>query len=541
MRLDSAEKIRDWLASMGYWPINVYASTLFAGGGLISPHDHIHHSPNFSKLRGKVDVSLGGETLDKADVMAYGRELVRKRMCQPGKERPAYIPLELGNNPISLQTKQESWRTEFPEWAQVIDRPWQLQSFIDARFPSDFVHISYKSPGMVAYNAEYVHLLQDRQTITTLGRYLNRRFPEVPQYIRAALANRFTQECGFAELRFATTRDEIRRVYTCGPSSCMGKGTDHFNTDGIHPAEAYASPDFAVAYAEDANGRITARAVVSTKDPDNKRYNTIYGNADLLGTLLANDGWEPDIDFTDHRFLAIEVHGNYVGPYVDGTCTDVYTIVGDSDHLVIHPAKTRIGYSVGETQNSHDSGGFFGNENTESCECCGDTVNTDCDGYDRTVDGDLICSSCCDSEYVVASDGNTWPNYYAVDRDDAVYVVSNRQWYMDEDAAERAGFRQLGDDWYPADEVFTDDHADEPAHIDTRISAPLLEGEYSTDFHHTVEVMWITADRDFEPLVGMYPETVIEEDPDFELVEGHWVRWPSCEITQEEFNENQAA
>lgn len=543
MRIDNEAAFNEWLTQIGH-----YGSRVSLPGFLQSnPKDHAHKlikdlaAASYSDHR----TNALNPTFCDADVLrGYIRERIRTLYPMAGKSAPQYQSLDLGTTPITVQTKAD-WRPQFPQWVSVIERPEHLQAFLNSAFPSDFIHMSYGKPGQVAYTASPEHLAQDRQTITTLGRYLSRRFPELPSYLIAALGNRFARTNNFSELKFARTRDEIRYVYENGPGSCMGKGVDNFSTDGVHPAEAYASGHWAVAYAENANGDITARAVVSTKNPEDQRYSTIYGNEDLLTTLLENEGWKPGIDFTDHEFLAIKVDGEYVGPYVDGTNATVYTIPGKPSRLVIHPSATLTGCSVGETQNSHDSGGFFADGgDREDCESCGRRVNTEIENYLRDRDGDLICDECLGDDYVEASDGNHWETTFAVHVDSPdLTKTADGKYFIHSRAAASAGYVycEPSDDWRKADSVQQDPDTQDYACSSTFTYAPFYDASYTELQHSLVNVCIVDETGDFEDTDGRYPEDVIEGDSDFELIGSTWVYWPESRMTQEQFHENQAA
>lgn len=91
------------------------------------------------------------------------------------------------------------------------------------------------------------------------------------------------------ELKFATTREEIRHVYVHGPRSCMSGENDmaHY---GFHPTEVYACAPIAVAYlvSKTDPSHISGRAVVNM---DKKGWIEIYGARSQMRMLLEQQGY----------------------------------------------------------------------------------------------------------------------------------------------------------------------------------------------------------------------------------------------------------
>ena len=193
-----------------------------------------------------------------------------------------------------------------------------------------FVHCSTKDQNAIAYTKNVEAGQMDIRTRISPSKYFEKfvtgeRSKAVvtyyTPYIQEWLAA-WTKYISTSELKFATTRKEIRHVYEMGPDSCMS-GERRLGSGGSpHPVEAYAGGDLAIAYIQRRNGRISARAVVW---PEKKAIGRRYGgDASLLHTLLVAEGYEETASsFENARLLAIEAEPytkkpfTFICPYID--------------------------------------------------------------------------------------------------------------------------------------------------------------------------------------------------------------------------------
>jgi hypothetical protein len=241
-----------------------------------------------------------------------------------------------------------------------------------------FAHVSMTDGAMVAFTENDAKGVADRQTKMKPGKYLTKFFGNVlkPEQI-TQLATEFAAEFAPCELKFATDADDIEHVYVNGPRSCMSYSPGEYSSDE-HPTRAYAGPDLQIAYIENADRGITARAVIW---PANKVHSTIYGDAGRLRPLLRAAGYKEGC-LSGARLTALKQSGQYVVPYVDGIS---YGHV-DGKHIVLSG-------SGGVYLNS--TSGLSGPE--YRCDCCGDGMSED-DGYYCEDDGETYCEH-CDGEH----------------------------------------------------------------------------------------------------------------------------------------------
>lgn len=236
--------------------------------------------------------------------------------------------------------------------------------------PKGIIGIDYKT-GLVD-----VMLTKDKSTKMKVGRYLmklGRTEAEAKEKSEELAA--IVQLVRGAELRFATTEEEIIRVYGDGPISCMS---------GSSAVAVYAYLDTAVAYAV-VDDKIVARSVVAENRKNNvpKTFVKAYGNKKLLTTLLEDAGYREG-DLRGCRLKKIEdSFGNIKMPFLDcGTPVDVM-----DDHLYVN--------SHGEYESDITSGILNGC----NCENCNVSVRGECSFYceERSMS---LCEECYYEEMV---------------------------------------------------------------------------------------------------------------------------------------------
>lgn len=170
-----------------------------------------------------------------------------------------------------------------------------------------FAHISVKDPTRIAFTPDEAKGKADRQTATLPGKYLKQFFGDVldADEIREYAMQHSTQ-FEKNDIKWAKTVEEIQHVYKVGPSSSCFAGTTKANL--------YASGDFAVAYLEDANGRVTARALCAI---ERKIYPYLYGDCDRLRAALEKAGYEHETNAHAYNGLRLLKKWHWPGFYTD--------------------------------------------------------------------------------------------------------------------------------------------------------------------------------------------------------------------------------
>jgi len=168
-----------------------------------------------------------------------------------------------------------------------------------------FAHIGVKDPTRIAFTPDAEKGAADRQTAMLPGKYLQQFFGDVltAEQVRTfAMKHNTTFED--TELKFATTVDEIERVYKPKLGSCFASSTK---------ANLYGSGDFAVAYIEKGK-KITARSVCV---PERKVFVYPYGDVNRLTELLTKAGYRRSDRGEDYCGLRLLKKWHWDGFYPD--------------------------------------------------------------------------------------------------------------------------------------------------------------------------------------------------------------------------------
>jgi hypothetical protein len=280
-----------------------------------------------------------------------------------------------------------------------------------------FLHLSQSAGDldMIAFTASHDKGKADRQTPMKFGRYLKQYYPgltdeQIKTMVDAMKIHR--TEGGLPELRFATDRETISWIFETPMApkdgayhSCMyNKFYGWIN----RPYHVYAdSPDVAVAYIQDDDGKPLARSVVSTKD---KGWVRLYGHLDdrcssddvsaknehcrKLAKLLSMAGYEQKSLAGNRLTVLDQRYGQDVLPYIDG-----------DDKWVREKGGYWLVYSIGDIE-CDSTEGLYGKDEDEDededycndcdsspCEC----IYCDCceQSYCGGCDDCQICEQCC--------------------------------------------------------------------------------------------------------------------------------------------------
>jgi len=288
--------------------------------------------------------------------------------------------------------------------------PWHFEAWCNQ---DHFCHVSNEDSEKIAYTANAADGAADKQTRTRPGRYLEQHYGNVlsQDEIRNWCA-RFTLENNKPKLLWANTADDIEQVYTSGPSSCMSKPGDYYESP-CHPVRTYGTGDFALAYMLGSDGGVSARAIVA---PGRKVYSPrIYGDYERLRPLLIEAGYtcgNDEDDWHGLKLLRIPYRDTFVAPYFDHPMSCVrddgnHLVVDSSGDIECHETNGLANESLicancecscNETYTvaGEQWCGECMNDNSTYCQGCGDYYrNDDIAGTDRH--GNAYCSECaCD-------------------------------------------------------------------------------------------------------------------------------------------------
>jgi hypothetical protein len=263
----------------------------------------------------------------------------------------------------------------------------------------EYPHQAESDRNRLAYTQNEDKGKRNLQTVTTLGKYLTRHFPQLPDHeIRNAVASYSVGGC-----KILSTTAEMLQALMNGPSSCMSNNWRNRNLDD-HPYNVY-DPSLGWGMAvriED--GEIIGRALVYECGEDKRFVRTYlrpsnggYSQADdSLNAWLRDQGYEHASDWEGCVMRYIDGRGNRpLAPYLDGGLKDVEVIHRDGVKLL------RVA-EEGEYRFEFQDGSCSENEDGEDCADCGANVD-DGDGYWVNADeSSYVCRDCCDNNYYYA-------------------------------------------------------------------------------------------------------------------------------------------
>jgi hypothetical protein len=233
-----------------------------------------------------------------------------------------------------------------------------------------FAHVSKKEPGTVAFTASNADGLADKQTTMKPGRYLEKFFSDrLYSSDIENLAKDYSLKFSHYEIKWAKTADEIERIYSAGPDSCMTH--EYMRRNGkvwqsqFHPARVYEG-DFYVAYLEN-DGGVTARALVRH---EKMTYSRVYGDVTRLDTLLKKAGYFPEAPLGAKIKRHMIKGVGFVAPYIDAghaSGTGALGLEDKKDHLRIVQRNATI---LANTTTGIAGGEYLRNLPAE-CSCCG--------------------------------------------------------------------------------------------------------------------------------------------------------------------------
>jgi hypothetical protein len=296
----------------------------------------------------------------------------------------------------------------------------------------EWPHQSVNDAARIAYTRDERAGITDKQTVTSVGKYLRRHWPALPDHDIRDLVQRYGTN---SDYKLVHTMAEMLHHLANGPGSCMvwhRSGVRCADGKTRHPYEVY-NPKYGWHMAVGIlNGETLSRALcMDNKETGDKYYVRTYLRPTRDGDYSQVDGglehwlkeqgyvkkysWQDGEKFDKH-----EVDNTVLMPFLDGN--DKLVADGD-DHLYMEcNGRYTCNRTDGLANDEEDNEDYF------NCESCDDRTSND-DGYwvNRSEDTH-VCQSCLehDYQYVYGRRGNQ----YYVHSD---YVVYCNDEYYDED------------------------------------------------------------------------------------------------------------
>jgi hypothetical protein len=239
----------------------------------------------------------------EAAAVSKQRNAMYKGWGDPIRTKVVSLPID---DPLAWRIREEQRLNDgtyiLPPWGRVYDR---------------LEHVDPDDPTKIRFFADARDAHRNRYTSMNPAKFYTRYINEcVDPVVLDGYCAKMGLNSTTSPLMFARTADEIERVYTSGPHSCMAYTyrSDRFE-GGEHPVRLYGDLDLAVAYIE-RFGDITARALCW---PEKKIFGRIYGDAARIRERFKEEGFTEDWLFFGARIhLKHTKHNHIRAPYVDG-------------------------------------------------------------------------------------------------------------------------------------------------------------------------------------------------------------------------------
>jgi hypothetical protein len=273
----------------------------------------------------------------------------------------------------------------------------------------EYPHQAESDRNRVAYTQNEKKGEVDLQTVTSLGKYLTRHFPQLPDHeVRNAVAAYSVTGC-----KIVWTLAEMVDVLQRGPHSCMRWNEGGKVDIDSHPYRCYDPLlGWGMAMREE-GGEVVGRALVYDKG-DMKLFvrtylrpsqSSSYSQADdQLNAWLKEQGYSHAGSWEDCEMAYYGGRNDTpVAPYLDGNVKNVNIITRDFKKVLV--------VTDGGEYRCENTDGTCASDNGSTCEDCGDRVD-DGDEYWTGRDGDyMVCQSCCDHNYMYVT-GRRGNNYH---------------------------------------------------------------------------------------------------------------------------------
>lgn len=288
----------------------------------------------------------------------------------------------------------------------------------------EWPHISEGDPSRLAYTRDERAGEADRQTVTTIGKYLTRHFSEMTDHKVRDLAALYGSN---GECKFVHTMAEMLHHLLRGPSSCMSTDRQHTCVDNElrHPYEVY-DPSLGWHMAVRLEfGKTVGRALCHGKMfVRSYKYNPSGGGSPADETLeawLEQQGYDKECRWDGQKIMHYETRGgDTLAPFIDGE--DKYA-AKYGDYLVLTD-------DSGAEYQCDNTCGTASDNNRTPCEDCGDRVD-DGDGYwVGPHEETMVCQSCCNHNYTYAYSRRRHQAYI---NNDYVVFVESQDAHYDED------------------------------------------------------------------------------------------------------------
>ena len=291
----------------------------------------------------------------------------------------------------------------------------------------EWPHVSVSNDtSKIAYTRNEQHGIDNRQTATSVGKYITRHFPTLKDHEVRDLCGMY----GASTFKITHDMEQMIDLLQRGPKSCMvfDENDSDDRCDEGHPYRVYAPGlGWGLAVRMVGNG-VDGRALVNENDKSfvrsYRRNENGYSGADEDLQSWLNDqgyrhvrGWQLG---TRLRYIPFRKYGQDIptAPYIDGQNRSVRVDEYTKTLIIDDDGEWLCDMTNGEAQE----------QNACVCPDCNDRVHEDEMNSTYDGNGESVCNSCLENDYYYVHGRNEYEYY--VHRDDMVEVNGN--YYHDE-------------------------------------------------------------------------------------------------------------
>jgi len=286
------------------------------------------------------------------------------------------------------------------------------------RLVLEWPHVSTSDPARLAFTRSIEHGQANRQTVTSINKYLAGNFPSLQSHIIRDICGKF----GNHSFKISWQMDGMLDLLAQSPKSCMR--WDRWTAGEWHPYMCYA-PEFGWGLAVRLeNDQVMARALVNKTNMTFVRsfgaVNNDRGHSQndiSLNSYLKSIGYQHANGWDGLRLARIDhPDGGWTAPYLDGDTQRV---------------ESRNGYFLITDNGDYEctqTDGSIEDEDRASCECCSEYINLNHGEHHWAgrFEDYLVCEDCYENSFVRAYGADR--EEYLTHEDNCQYI--NGEWYV---------------------------------------------------------------------------------------------------------------
>jgi hypothetical protein len=355
-------------------------------------------------------------------------------------DKTFFVAARLVAEGVHVMGKDHMWVKSYagrPWFKREYDKYWLHGAVLDMMFiykPDnwqqlllEWPHRSETDPNRIAYTRDERSGEADRQTVTTIGKYLRRHFTHAADDLIRDVSSKYTYG---GSIYITGNMEDMIAAANSGPRSCMSGSFGIRCADGVarHPYAVY-DPELGWRMAIRKEGdEVLGRCLLWHGEcPDSGESIKVFvrsykrevgershsGTDEAIETFLRSHGYDKRVAWPDETPLQLYAlyrdSDRYLMPYIDGRTQNVDIDTSDERaYIRMH----------GDYEADSTAGHVGGQDHT--CADCGAGFNDDEGGVTGVHEDNHVCDDCLHNNYTLAYTRRGYTTY--IRNDDVVYV-----------------------------------------------------------------------------------------------------------------------